>query len=244
VHVGESTDLSAREREQNLVTEYLPRVRSIVRRLTPRLPHSVDRDDLLQAGTLALLGAARRFDAERGAHFEAYAAVRVRGAVLDELRALDCVPRTVRRSERELERGRRAVEQREGRAAEADEIAEELGLSRERLEGVRARLRLVLQHPADGLLDDEESVPLGDSPWREHGPDPWLALASRRDRDAVAEALRALPQLERDVLALLYWDEVSLEAAAGALGLDAGRVRSLQTRALLRLRHRLRAMWE
>jgi RNA polymerase sigma factor for flagellar operon FliA len=244
VNVGDSTEPAAHEREQDLVKEYLPRVRSIVRRLTPRLPHSVDRDDLFQAGTLALIGAARRFDAERGAHFEAYAAVRVRGAVLDELRALDCVPRTVRRSERALERGRRAVEQREGRAAEADEIAEELGLSRERLEEIRARLRLLLQQPTDVLMDEEEGVTPGDSPWREYGPDPWLALASRRERDAVAAAITALPQVERNILGLLYWEEVSLEAAATALGLDAGRVRSLQTRALLRLRHRLRSIWE
>jgi RNA polymerase sigma factor for flagellar operon FliA len=243
--VGEADAAEVRAREHALVLEHWPRVRSVVNRLAQRLPPDVDREELVQGGALGLIDAARRFDPAQGCSFAVYAEIRVRGAVLDQLRALDLVPRRVRRCERALERGRREVEQRVGRAAELEEVASQLGLSIEELEALRANLRCAREQPTDGLLDDEGGASPLRSPWSDaEEASPLRALDARRDRQLIATALEELPEAERDVVSLLYWSELPPEEAAHALGWDVGRVRSLHARGLLRLRSRLRALYE
>ena len=224
--------------------EHLPRARVIVSRLAKHLPSAVDRDELMQGGAIGLIDAIRRFDPSQGCSFATYAEIRIRGAVLDQLRALDWIPRTVRRSERALEDGRRAVEQREGRAAEQEEVAGQLGLSAERFEALRARLLEYRRRLGDGPLDGPSRSAPDDSAWSDsEATNPLRALDASRERRAIADAISALPQPERDIVSLLYWDELLPEDVARMLGLDVNRVRNLHTRGLLRLRSRLRALW-
>jgi len=226
-------------REQVLVAEHLSRVRGIVQQISSRLPPHVDREELVHGGVLGLIDAARRFDARFGCSFAAYAEIRIRGAVLDQLRALDWVPRTIREQRRNLESAERTIERRKGRRAEPGEVAEFLGLPPERFERLRW---LLLEAP---LRPSAE-------PWDEaahaqrhaHATDPFQLLGHGRAKEAVADALAQLPARERAVVSLLYWEELSLDAAGKTLGLGESRIRALHLRALLRLRRRLRELHE
>ena len=229
-----------------LVALHLPRVRATVNRFVQRLPAAVDREDLVQSGVLGLIDAARRFDPARGCSFETYCEIRIRGAVLDQLRALDWAPRSVRAGERALDRGRRAIERREGRAAESGEVADLLGLTPERFEALRSLLRAAPLRRTDAALEGEGISPTAPAlPCAEgEATNPLSALGAAREREVIADAIQALPQLERSVVGLLYWSELLPEQIAHTLGLDESRVRSLRARALLRLRGRLRELWE
>jgi len=232
----------ARAREHALVVEHLPRVRATVNWLAQRVPASVDREELAQAGAIGLIGAARRFDPDQGCSFAAYAEIRIRGAVLDQLRSLDWATRGVRRKATALERGRRAVEQREGRAAESEEVASQLGLSSEGLEALRSQLRGLSSQTETGALD-EATLASTRSLWPEgDATNPLHALDAGRERQTIASAIAALPQPEREVVSLLYWNELRPEEIALALDLDVTRVRSLHARGLRRLRVRLREL--
>jgi RNA polymerase sigma factor FliA len=238
-----SGEALARAREHALVVEHLPRVRATVNRLAQRIPATIEREELIQAGVIGLIGAARRFDPGQGCSFATFAEIRIRGAVLDQLRSLDWATREVRRNERALDRGRRAVEQREGRAAESDEVASQLGLSSEAFEELRSQLRgLATQIDASPL--DEATLSSTHSLWSEgDATNPLHALDAGRERQAIAGAITELPQAERDVVSLLYWNELRPEDIARALDLDVTRVRNLHARGLRRLRVRLRELW-
>jgi RNA polymerase sigma factor for flagellar operon FliA len=213
-----------------------------VNRLAQRIPATIEREELVQAGVLGLIGAARRFDPGQGCSFATYAEIRIRGAVLDQLRSLDWATRDLRRSERALERGRRAVEQREGRAAEAEEVASQLGLSSEDFEALRCQLRGLSTPTGASPLD--EAMLSTRSLWSEsEATNPLHALDAGRERLAIASAIAELPQPERDVVSLLYWNELRPEAIARALALDVSRVRNLHARGLRRLRGRLRELF-
>ncbi len=234
------------EREQDLVVEHLPRVRAIVQRLLQRLPSSVDREELVHGGVLGLIDAARRFDPAFGCSFASYAEIRIRGAVLDQLRALDWVPRSVRSRGRVLDRAYREVEQREGRAAQGHEVADVLGIDRDRFEALRWLVREAPLHRSDEHWDDDAAPAAASAMvrWGDADANPLLALGTGRARQAIADALDELPARERTVVSLLYWDDMSQEAAGRLLGLAESRVRALHVRALLRLRSRLRTLWE
>jgi RNA polymerase sigma factor for flagellar operon FliA len=240
-------ELGVEEREQDLVVEHLPRVRAIVQRLLQRLPSSVDREELVHGGVLGLIDAARRFDPAFGCSFASYAEIRIRGAVLDQLRVLDWVPRSVRSRGRVLDRAYREVEQREGRAAQGHEVADELGIDRDRFEALRWLVREAPLHRSDEHWDDEAAPAAAASAmgqWGDPDANPLLALGTGRARQAIADALDELPARERTVVSLLYWDDMSQEAVGRLLGLAESRVRALHVRALLRLRSRLRTLWE
>lgn len=236
----------AREREQALVALHLSRVRASVNRLAQRLPSSVDREELVQSGVLGLIDAARRFDPARGCSFATYCETRIRGAVLDQLRELDWAPRSVRESARSLDRARRAIEQREGRAAESEELEDQLGLTPERFEALRSLLSAAPLQQADVSIDDE-----GLSQWapalacvESEASNPLRALGAARERETIADAIAELPQPERSIVALVYFGELLPEQVAHTLGLDESRVRNLHARALRRLRGVLRGIWE
>jgi RNA polymerase sigma factor for flagellar operon FliA len=222
-------------RQQALVAEHLPRVRGIVQRLGSRLPPYLDREELVHGGVLGLIDASRRFDPKFGCSFASYAEIRIRGAVLDQLRAMDWVPRTIRERRRHLESAERAVERQNGRRAEPGEVAEFLGLAPERFERLRWLLFEAPLHPSAEPWDDEGHA---------HVADPLQLLGRGRAEEAVADALARLPDRERAVVLLLYWEELSLDAASKTLGLSESRIRALHLRALVRLRRGLRGLYE
>lgn len=215
-------------------------VKRIAHHLMARLPPSVQVEDLIQAGMLGLLDAARGFDPSLGVGFETYAGTRVRGAMLDEVRRNDWVPRSVHRKARQAAQALRAVEQREGRAARDWEVAAALGVDLEeygRIQADAAACRLLSME--DLRLEAGEAAEQGVAPGVDR-QDPLGALESSGFRQGLIEAIEGLPERERLVLALYYDDELNLKEIGAVLGVGESRVCQIHGQAMIRLRARLR----
>jgi RNA polymerase sigma factor for flagellar operon FliA len=227
---------ASRPAEAALVREHGELVRRIAHHIAARLPPSVDVDDLIQAGIIGLLEAARHYNGERGASFQTYAGIRIRGAMMDELRRGDWAPRSVHRRLREISTAISAIEQRTGREAKESEVAAALGLG---LDEYRHALQDAVQCRVlsiDARGSDGEDAGI-DAPDGSAGP--LEALQNEEFRGQLACAIRDLPERERTVLALYYQEELNLREIGAVLGVSESRVCQIHGQALLRLRARL-----
>jgi RNA polymerase sigma factor for flagellar operon FliA len=215
---------------------YAPLVKRIAHHLMGRLPHSVQVDDLVQAGMMGLLEALRNFDNTQGASFETYAGIRIRGAMLDEVRRNDWAPRSVHRKARQVSQAIHAIESRNGHEASAREIAEELGLSLDEYH------ELVQEARGHKLFSLDEST-IGDDPIVEHIADERAGVVEKLQDDEfqgeLSEAIAGLPERERMVMALYYEQELNLKEIGAVLGVTESRVCQIHGQALMRLRARL-----
>jgi RNA polymerase sigma factor for flagellar operon FliA len=227
--------------KDDLLKRFAPLVRHVVERVATTLPRNVDHEDLYSAGVLGLLDAHAKFDAKKGVKFETYAVWRIKGAVLDQLRALDWVSRSMRRKARNLDGVTRRLDQRLGRAASEDEVAREMKMSRGEfyrlLDHVRGAVLVSLDESRSG--DGEEPTTLAD-----HLPDPTAAdvearLEESQSRQVMLHTLDQLPEQERLVVALYYYEHLTLKEIGRALGISESRVSQVHTRAMARLRLRL-----
>jgi len=218
-----------------VVERHADLVRRIAHHLAARLPASVEVDDLVQAGMLGLIEAARNFDSDQGASFETYASIRIRGAMIDEIRKGDWTPRSVHRRTREAAEVTRQIEQTTGRAATGAEVAQALGLAPEEyarlLEDAVSGQVLSL----DSHIDDhgEPNVAAGAA----YSPERRLQAAEFRH--ALAAAIGQLPEREQLVLSLYYEQEMNLREVGAVLGVSESRVCQIHGQAMLRLRSRL-----
>lgn len=215
---------------------YAPLVKRIAFHLHGRLPSSVQVEDLIQAGMIGLLEAMSNYDASHGASFETYAGIRIRGAMLDEIRLGDWTPRAVRRQNRELVKAVKAVEDRKGGEATDTEVAAHLGVS------IDAYHRMVGDAAGSRLFSLDENARGGD--WRdtivaEAGAGPAPLFEGHAYKRAVAQAIEDLPERERMVMALYYDEELTLKEVGAVLELSESRVCQIHGQALVRLRARL-----
>jgi RNA polymerase sigma factor for flagellar operon FliA len=218
------------------VAHYAPLVKRIAHHLMGRLPQSVQVDDLVQAGMIGLLEALKAYDNTHGASFETYAGIRIRGAMLDEVRRNDWAPRSVHRKARRVAEAVRRVESREGREASPREIAAELEIP---LDEYYDLLTDASGHHFFSL-DDTAG---GDNPIVEHIPDEHAGVVDGIEgeefRHGLATAIAGLPERERLVMALYYDQEFNLKEIGAVLGVTESRVCQIHSQALLRLRARL-----
>jgi RNA polymerase sigma factor for flagellar operon FliA len=218
-----------------LVQQHAPLVKRIAYHLLARLPASVQANDLIQAGLIGLLEAARHFDPSQGASFETYAGIRVRGAMLDEIRRYDWVPRSVHRKARAIAEALRDIEQREGRDAEDKEVAQKLGMSLEEYHQALQDATAGRLFSLDGEDGEHYSDTLSDG---RAGPEEQMEEQDLKRE--IADRIGTLPERERLVLALYYDEELNLKEIGEVLGVSESRVCQIHNQALMRLRGRVR----
>jgi RNA polymerase sigma factor for flagellar operon FliA len=235
-----SGDQSIRDR---LIVTYAPLVKYVAGRLGSGLPAHVDDEDLVSYGLLGLIGAIERYDPDRDVKFETYAIARIRGAIIDELRALDWVPRSVRSRARDIERAIAELEAKLGRAPTDEEIAKKLGLSEEDLNESLSEISRSSIAALDELWTISgtggDQVALIDTIEDTDAPDPQSALSQTELREAIADAIARLPEREKLVVTLYYYEELTLREIGEVLGVTESRVSQLHTKAVLRLKARL-----
>ncbi|TVP50516.1 MAG: RNA polymerase sigma factor FliA [Halomonas sp.] len=223
-----------RIKQNELLTQYMPLVRRQALTLQVRLPASIELDDLIQAGMVGLLEALGRFDATQGATFATFASQRIRGAMMDELRTRDWLPRSVRRSARAVDRAIRQLEQQLGRAPEEHEIAHHLEMPLSEYQ------QLLNDTNSGQLLPFEELVADGGEPMNhELGNSPFEQLLDGQQRQTLIDAIAALPEREKLLMALYYQEELNLKEVGAVLGVTESRVSQLHSQAVSRLRARL-----
>jgi len=217
------------------IARYAPLAKRIAHYMMARLPASIEFDDVLQAGMLGLLDAVSRYEVTQGAQFETYAAQRIRGAIVDELRRNDWLPRSVRKSMRKIESAVSVLEQRLGRPPKEREMASQLGLP---LEEYQHQLHQARGHPLVHSEDFDD--PEGESVFDAGGPRDILdALIDREFRQRLASGVADLPEREKTVMSLYYEKERNLREIGQVLGVTESRVCQIHSLAAARLRSRL-----
>jgi RNA polymerase sigma factor for flagellar operon FliA len=227
--------------KNSLLTEHMPLVKRLAHQMKAKLPPSVEVDDLVQAGMIGLLDAINRYEENHGAQFETYAVLRIRGAMLDELRNSDWMPRSTRQNMRKVEQAMNALQQQLGRPPSESEIAKSLKLSladyQDMLGDSGGHQLLYYEdfHDSDGdggesfldryVIDDD---------------DPLRALLETDFRQAVIDAIDALPPREKMLMGLYYEEELNLKEIGAVMGVSESRVSQLHTQAVARLRSYLK----
>jgi RNA polymerase sigma factor for flagellar operon FliA len=238
----EAGDAAARER---LVVAYSPLVKFVAGRTGARLPSHVEDADLISYGMLGLIEAMERFDPRRDVRFETFAMQRIRGAIIDELRSLDWVPRSVRARAREIEDANSKLENQLGRPPTDEELADRLRISEQELQdsllaiansSILALEELWMVPDASG-----DRVSLLDTLQDETAPDPQAALDTSDVKERLTEAIETLPERERLVIALYYFENLTLREIGDVLGVTESRVSQLHSKSVLRLRSRLKS---
>lgn len=226
-----------------LIVTYAPLVKYVAGRLGSGLPAHVDDEDLVSYGLLGLIGAIERYDPERDVKFETYAIARIRGAIIDELRALDWVPRSVRSRARDIERAIGELEAKLGRVPSDEEIAGKLGLTTEELDESLSEISRSSIAALDELWtisgSGGDQVALIDTIEDTDAPDPQGALSQVELREAIADSIARLPEREKLVVTLYYYEELTLREIGEVLGVTESRISQLHTKAILRLKARL-----
>lgn len=236
--------LDPQKREQ-LILAYAPLIKYIAQRIAMRLPAHVTADDLINAGVIGLIDAIEKYDPSRDNMFKTYAEFRIRGAMLDELRGLDWVPRSVRQKANALEQAYEALERNLRRAANDEEVADYLGIKVEELHEwlnqVRGAFLLSIDtvnvHTTEGeeirlleiLPDDEAKTPL-------------QTLYITRLKETIARAIEDLPYQEKVVISLYYYEELTMREIGAVLDITESRVSQIHTKAILRLRTKLKLL--
>ncbi|WP_416885833.1 RNA polymerase sigma factor FliA [Marinospirillum sp.] len=222
--------------DARLLETYAGLVRKIAYHLLGRLPASVQLDDLLQAGSMGLIEASRNFDADKGASFETFASIRIRGSMLDEVRKHDWTPRSVHRNSRRVAEAVKAIEDRTGRDAQDEEVAAELGVSLEDYHQYLMDTAGSKLFSFDELNNQEDSAfEIPDT----RGSEPHADVEGSRFQDALAKAISALPEREQMVLSLYYNEELNLKEIGAVLSVSESRVSQILSQAAARLRGRL-----
>ena len=237
-------DERARER---LVVAYSPLVKFIAGRMASGLPSHVDEGDLVSYGLLGLIGAIERFDLEREIKFETFAVARIKGAIIDELRSLDWVPRSVRARARDVERAHAALEAEFGRAPTDEQMAEKLELSVEEFRDALLQIANSSVLALDDLwtfADPDGSggqISVLDTIQDPNALDPEAEAHTAELKDRLADAIESLPERERLVIALYYYENLTLREIGEVLGVTESRVSQLHTKSVLALRSRFQA---
>ncbi|MCM2324725.1 MAG: FliA/WhiG family RNA polymerase sigma factor [Oligoflexia bacterium] len=232
---------------ERLVTEYAPLIKYIAQKIAARLPANIELDDLISSGVIGLMDAIEKYDANRDNKFKTYAEFRIRGAILDELRAQDWVPRSVREKAKVLERCYAKIEQQKGRQATDEEVCTELGVTPEEFHDLLNQVRSVSLLSYDDISNFSKADKRSLHGYGEAGsraPTPFSEVNVASIKRLIAQAIQDLPEKQRLVLSLYYYEDLNLKEIGRVLDVTESRVSQLHTQAVLRLKARLRNHWD
>ena len=229
-------DIYNQHQKEDLVEQYAPMVKRIAYHLKSRLPAHIQLDDLIQSGMIGLLESARNYDVNQGASFETYSSIRIRGAMLDEMRKNDWTPRSVHRNSRRVAEVVRQIEFEKGREAKDVEIAAVLEVDLD-------EYNRILQDSCGHKILSFEEIGLGEESIVESIPNSQTGVLETVQRDdlssIVADAIDGLPKRERMVMALYYVEELNLREIGAVIGVTESRVCQIHSQAVIRLQSRL-----
>jgi RNA polymerase sigma factor FliA len=234
--------VSAEEREQ-LILEHLPQVRLVARKIHERLPDSVCLEDLLSAGVIGLINAIDNFDPRQNVKLKTYAEFRIRGAILDSLRQTDWAPRLKRRQAREFEAAISRVEQRLGRTPEEEEIALELNLSLDEYRQKLTEMEALNIGELEFIRDENETPVILKYTASPEEESPAIMLERAELERLIASSIDRIPKVEKTVLSLYFYEELTLREIAEVMGIHLSRVSQIKSQAILRLRTSLGRRW-
>ncbi|MDG2048619.1 MAG: FliA/WhiG family RNA polymerase sigma factor [Myxococcota bacterium] len=232
--------------KEEIVLEHTSLIKYIVNRIAVRLPSHIDLDDLYSTGVIGLIDAIDKYDPEKNCKFKTYAEFRIKGAILDQLRSLDWVPRSVRQKSRKLEHAYGEIEQRLGRAATDDEVADSLGLEIDKfhtmLNQVRGISMVNLEEVRGTNSDGDRTGTFADIIEDVHSENPFASLKLLETKNVISDTIGVLPEKERLVVSLYYYEDLNMKEIGGILGITESRVCQIHTKAVMRLRSKLKGI--
>ena len=233
------------ETREAVIKEYAPMTKYVANRIAMRLPPHIEVDDLISVGVLGLIDAIDKYDSTRGAKFKTYAEFRVRGAILDELRSMDWVPRSVRQKSTAMDGVVQKLQNKLGRPPEDDEIAEEMGVSLDELFSTlnETKSMPILSLEDMGIAKESgEPQSLLDCLAGKGDADPQTHHRLVELKEIIAKAIDTLPEKERLMISLYYYEELTMKEIGEVLGITESRVSQIHSKAVFRLRNKLKSI--
>ena len=226
------------EMREQIILEYAPLVKVVAGRLSMYLGYNVEYEDLVSYGIFGLIDAIDKFDMQKDVKFETYASLRIRGAILDQIRKMDWIPRTVRQKQKKIDEAIRNIEMRTGKNATDEQVAGELGLEQEELTERQSRLKITNVISLNEFLEQGQE-PVMDARGNSHFSQPEDVVSESELKQVLEEALEVLTEKEKKVILLYYYEDLTLKEISKVLEVSESRVSQLHTKALLKMRAKM-----
>lgn len=231
------------EIREKIILEYAPLVKVVAGRLSMYLGYNVEYDDLVGYGIFGLIDAIDKYDFQKDVKFETYASLRIRGSILDQIRKMDWIPRTVRQKQKKLDEAIKQVEMRTGKNATEEEVASEIGISEEELLTWQSQLKITNIVSLNEYVE-QGSEPVMDARGNSHFIQPEEQIQEDELKKVLKDTLELLTEKERKVIELYYYEELTLKEISGVLGVTESRISQLHTKALLKMRKKMGSYME
>lgn len=226
------------EMREQIILEYAPLVKVVAGRLSMYLGYNVEYEDLVSYGIFGLIDAIDKFDMQKDVKFETYASLRIRGAILDQIRKMDWIPRTVRQKQKKIDEAIRNIEMRTGKNATDEQVAGELGLEQEELTEWQSRLKITNVISLNEFLEQGQE-PVMDARGNSHFSQPEDVVSESELKQVLEEALEVLTEKEKKLILLYYYEDLTLKEISKVLEVSESRVSQLHTKALLKMRAKM-----
>lgn len=226
------------EIREKIILEYAPLVKLVSGRLSMYLGYNVEYDDLVGYGIFGLIDAIDKFDMEKDVKFETYASLRIRGAILDQIRKMDWIPRTVRQKQKKLDEAIKNIEMRTGKNASDEEIAKEIGITEEELSVWQSQLKITNVVSLNEYVE-QGTEPVMDAKNNSHFIQPEAKVQENELKAVLMDSLDGLTDKERRVIELYYYEELTLKEISKVLEVSESRISQLHTKALLKMRKKM-----